>query len=164
LHGRMKPKEKEEIMKSFVSGKKMILVATSVVEVGVDVPEATVMWIEGAERFGLAQLHQFRGRVGRSDRQSYCFLFSTDGDATHRLRAMINTNDGFKLAEIDLKLRGPGEVFGLRQSGIPDLKMASYTDARLVKMTRVAAEKVLKEDLELAKYHGLGQKLINVEE
>ncbi len=141
LHGRMKSKEKKEIMEAFSAGEYDILVSTAVVEVGVDVPNATLMLIEGAERFGLAQLHQFRGRVGRGEYQSYCFLFPTDDmGITQRLRAMEQYDDGFRLAEIDLHLRGPGEVFGIRQSGIPDLKMASLFDARIISSARKQAE------------------------
>ncbi|MDD2907156.1 MAG: DUF559 domain-containing protein [Candidatus Gracilibacteria bacterium] len=136
LHGKMKPKEKDEIMKAFVNNEIQILSSTSVVEVGVNIPNATIMCIEGAERFGLSQLHQFRGRVGRGAYQSYCYLFPTTGQSTDRLRAMEKTNNGFELAEIDLELRGPGEVYGVRQSGVPDLKIASLTDLELISQIR----------------------------
>lgn len=146
LHGRMSSKEKKEKMEAFSAGEYDILVSTAVVEVGVDVPNAVLMLIEGAERFGLAQLHQFRGRVGRADHQSYCFLFPTDEvGASQRLKAMEKYNDGFRLAEIDLHLRGPGEVFGVRQSGIPDLKIASLFDARIIASARKHAEKFIQE-------------------
>ncbi|MBI5414408.1 ATP-dependent DNA helicase RecG [Candidatus Peregrinibacteria bacterium] len=144
VHGRMKPKEKDQVMENFKNKKFDILISTSVIEVGIDIPNANIILIEGAERFGLAQLHQFRGRVGRSEMQSYCFLFPTD-QPTERIKAMEKIYDGFKLAEIDLKLRGPGEVFGLKQSGIPDLKMASFSDGRLVVRARQEAEKFLEE-------------------
>ncbi|MCL5407203.1 MAG: ATP-dependent DNA helicase RecG [Patescibacteria group bacterium] len=150
LHGKMKAKEKEAVMKKFHAGKLDILVSTAVVEVGIDIQNATVMMIESAERFGLAQLHQFRGRVGRGKHQSYCFLFSESWSpiTKKRLQAMVECQDGFKLAEIDLGLRGPGELVGIRQSGLPDLKMASLSDTMLISKTRQAAEKVIKNSLE----------------
>ncbi|RMG46223.1 MAG: DNA helicase RecG, partial [Acidobacteria bacterium] len=122
LHGKMKPAEKDEIMRRFVAGEIHILVTTTVVEVGVDVPNASVMLIEHAERFGLAQLHQLRGRVGRGAAKSYCILLSKENsseEARARLNTMVRTNDGFKIAEKDLELRGPGELMGTRQSGLP---------------------------------------------
>lgn len=140
LHGRMSANEKDEIMKEFKNHKYDILVSTSVVEVGVDVPNASIMLIEGAERFGLSQLHQFRGRVGRGEHKSYCFLFSSSGNENTRLKAMEKTENGFELAEIDMNLRGTGEIFGLRQSGIPDLKMANLMDGRLINDARKYAE------------------------
>ena len=138
LHGKLAGKEKEKIMRDFKNKKVDILISTSVVEVGVDVPNATVMLIEGTERFGLAQLYQFRGRVGRAKYQSYCFLF-TDSPAkkTHqRLKALISCENGFELAQIDLKIRGPGDFSGARQWGIPDLVMDSLKDIFLVEKTR----------------------------
>ena len=144
IHGRMKSQEKDQIMVAFKNREYDILVSTSVIEVGIDIPNANIIVIEGAERFGLSQLHQFRGRVGRGEVQSYCFLFPTE-QPTERLRAMEKVKDGFKLAEIDLKLRGPGAIFGTRQSGIPDLKMASFSDARIVVRARQAAERFLEE-------------------
>lgn len=157
LHGRMKGQDKDKIMTQFGAGEIDILVSTSVVEVGIDVPNASIMIIEGAERFGLAQLHQFRGRVGRGEHQSYCFLFSetSSGDSLQRLKSMVKYNSGFDLAEIDLALRGPGEVFGLKQSGIPDLKIASFTDLDLLKRTRASAEALIKEDVLLSAYPSL---------
>lgn len=154
LHGKMKSKEKEEVMQNFKNQKTDLLVATSVVEVGIDVPNASVMMIEGAERFGLAQLHQFRGRVGRSKHQSYCFLFtdSPARDTRRRLEALTKSQDGFELAEKDLKIRGPGDFLGTRQWGIPGLVMASLSDLKLVQRTRNAAQAILQEDPELKQY------------
>jgi ATP-dependent DNA helicase RecG len=152
LHGRLKGEEKEATMARVVAGELDILVATSVVEVGVDVPNATVMLIEGAERFGLAQLHQFRGRVGRSEHKSYCILVSgsTSSEAEERLKAVEATTDGFALAEKDLELRGPGEFLGTRQSGLPDLRLAAVTDVDLVRKAREAAKSFFRTDPELA--------------
>jgi len=161
LHGKMKPKEKEKIMQDFKNKKTDILVSTSVIEVGIDVPNATVMMIEGAERFGLAQLHQFRGRVGRSKYQSYCLLF-TDSPAKRtwqRLKALITSEDGFKLAEKDLEIRGPGDFSGTRQWGIPDLMMNSLKDIRLVEKTRNAAKELLMKDPDLKKYPLLKERI-----
>jgi len=130
LHGQMHPADKKRVMDDFVAGHAGILVSTTVVEVGVDNPNATVMVIEGAERFGLATLHQLRGRVGRSEKQSYCFLLSDteSGDGRARLRAMGSTNDGFSIAEQDIKLRGPGDMLGTQQHGLPELKIADLVD------------------------------------
>ncbi|PIR72617.1 MAG: DNA helicase RecG [Candidatus Nealsonbacteria bacterium CG10_big_fil_rev_8_21_14_0_10_36_24] len=161
LHGKMASKEKEKIMKDFKNKKVQILVSTSVVEVGIDVPNATVMMIEGTERFGLAQLHQFRGRVGRAGYQSYCLLFteSPARKTKQRLNALLTSEDGFKLAEKDLKIRGPGDFAGTRQWGIPDLMMNSLTNVRLVEKTREAAKEILTEDPQLKKYPRLLAKL-----
>jgi ATP-dependent DNA helicase RecG len=128
-----------------------ILVATSVVEVGIDVPNATVMLIEGADRFGLAQLHQFRGRVGRGEHQSYCLLLADKSGATsdERLRVIESTQDGFRLAEEDLKLRGPGEFFGTRQSGLPDLRIAKLSDVKILEEARSVAQELFDRDPEL---------------
>jgi ATP-dependent DNA helicase RecG len=142
------------------------LVSTSVVEVGIDVPNATVMMIEGAERFGLAQLHQFRGRVGRSKYQSYCFLF-TDSPAKktrQRLKALISSENGFELAEKDLQIRGPGDFVGTRQWGIPDLIMDSLKDVFLVEKTRQAAKEILEEDPELKNHPNLAECLSQFKE
>jgi len=148
LHGRMKADEKEATMSTFARGELDILVATSVVEVGIDVPNATVMLIEGAERFGLAQLHQFRGRVGRGEHPSYCLLVveSATPEATERLQAVEATNDGFALAQKDLELRGPGEFLGTRQSGLPDLSLVSLANVRLMEEAREAARQFFETD------------------
>jgi ATP-dependent DNA helicase RecG len=154
LHGRMKPAEKEEVMEKFRAKEYDILVATTVVEVGVDVPNATVMLIEGADRFGLAQLHQLRGRVGRGLEKSYCLLIPSSDDDTEneRLLAMAESNDGFVLAEKDLQQRGPGEFLGTRQSGYSTgLRMASLTDLPLIEKARERAQALFAEDAELTK-------------
>ncbi|MGZ9164851.1 MAG: ATP-dependent DNA helicase RecG, partial [Anaerolineales bacterium] len=152
LHGRMRPDEKDQTMLKFRDQKYDILVSTTVVEVGVDIPNATVMLIEGADRFGLAQLHQLRGRVGRGSDQSYCLLIPTHEDATEneRLRAMADSNDGFVLAERDLQQRGPGEFLGTRQSGYASgLRMASITDVKLIEKARLQAQKLFEQDADL---------------
>jgi ATP-dependent DNA helicase RecG len=163
LHGRMKGDEKEQVMRAFVEGETHILVSTSVIEVGVDVPNSTVMLIEGANRFGLAQLHQFRGRVGRGIHQSYCLLVadSTSLEAEERLQALEKTNDGFLLAEKDLQLRGPGEFFGRRQSGLPELRLASLLDVRLLEEAREEAQMLFGEDalLEQPEHQPLGEQV-----
>ncbi|MBU1877137.1 DNA helicase RecG, partial [Patescibacteria group bacterium] len=154
LHGKMKSQEKEKIMKKFKEKKIDILISTSVIEVGIDVPNATVMMIEGADKFGLAQLHQFRGRIGRGQHQSYCFLFTESSGRTinRRLKALISCQNGFELAEKDLEIRGPGDLSGFRQSGIPDLLMASLKNLDLVEKTRDAAKDLLLKDPSLKKY------------
>jgi ATP-dependent DNA helicase RecG len=151
IHGKMPPRDKDEVMVAFRAHEFDILVATAVIEVGIDVPNATTMLIEGAERFGLAQLHQFRGRVGRGIHQSYCILVSDkENDVTkQRLEAMEQTRDGFRLAEIDLELRGPGEFFGTRQSGTPDLKVAQLADTRLLHAANLEARAILSDDPKL---------------
>jgi ATP-dependent DNA helicase RecG len=151
LHGRMKPKEKEATLAAFRQGEIQILVATSVVEVGIDIPNATVMVIRDAHRFGLAQLHQFRGRVGRGGAQAYCVLLSpSEGDdARERLEALTATDDGFELAEQDLRLRGPGEFWGTRQSGLPELRVAQLGDVPTIQLARKAAVAILAADPEL---------------
>lgn len=148
IHGKMLPREKDEVMIAFRNHEYDIMVATAVIEVGIDVPNSTTMLIEGADRFGLAQLHQFRGRVGRGAHQSFCVLVSDrDNEVTkQRLEAMESTTDGFKLAEIDLQLRGPGEFFGTRQSGTPDLKVARLGDTRLLHAANREAQQILAED------------------
>jgi len=160
-HGKMKPADKEESMRQFKAGEAHILVATSVIEVGVDVPNATVMVIESAERFGLSQLHQLRGRVGRGGEQSYCILMSGEKlsrESRARLEAMCETNDGFRLAELDLKLRGAGDINGTMQSGMAfDLKIASPTaDVQILTVSREAAAEILAEDPALAQPQNRG--------
>ena len=166
LHGKMKAKEKEKIMLDFKKGEIDILVSTSVVEVGIDVQRATIMMIEGAERFGLAQLHQFRGRVGRSDMQSYCFLFTTSPDQLNRkrLKALVESDNGFKLAEKDLEIRGPGSLYGTQQWGIPDMAMQGLSNIFLVEKTRSAAKEILEKDPELKNYPLLKERLKNLEQ
>jgi ATP-dependent DNA helicase RecG len=152
LHGRMTPGEKDATMRRFRDGELDILVSTAVVEVGVDVPNATVMLIEGADRFGLSQLHQFRGRVRRSTMQAHCLLLSDDPseEGQKRLEIMERTSDGFELAEQDLRLRGPGEYFGTRQSGLPDLRVAKLTDVGLIEEARREAIRLVDEDPRLS--------------
>lgn len=161
LHGRLKAKEKEEVLGQFKEGKTDILVSTSVVEVGVDVPNATVMLIENAERFGLAQLHQLRGRVGRGVKQSYCLLFSgvEEPSAYSRLKSLEKTENGLELAELDMKIRGSGQIFGKMQSGRFELKLASLYDLPLVEKTRNVALKLLSEDNELENHREIKKKL-----
>ena len=149
----MKPAEKNEIMERFAAGEIQALVSTTVVEVGVNVPNATVMMVENAERFGLAQLHQLRGRVGRGKAQSYCiFLSGSDNKETKkRLEILNQSNDGFYIASEDLKLRGPGDLFGVRQSGLLEFKIGDvFTDAKILKEASEEAARLLKEDPELA--------------
>ncbi len=154
LHGKLASKDKESVLNAFKNQEIDILVSTSVVEVGVDVPNATIMMIEGAERFGLAQLHQLRGRVGRGLEQSYCFLFAQDEapEVVSKLKHLETIYDGLKLAELDLKIRGSGDIFGHRQSGRWDLKLASLSDLSLIEKTRTAASRILADSLNLDKY------------
>ena len=161
LHGKKKAKEKEQIMKDFKDGKTDILVSTSVIEVGVDIPNATIMIIESSERFGLAQLYQFRGRVGRGEHQSFCFLFTElkSQNVLKRLRSLINAKSGFELAEKDLEFRGPGEFLGQLQTGIPDLAMRSLQNPEIVKEAREAAVLIIQKDPNLKNYPQLLKKL-----
>ena len=141
----MKAKEKDHILQLFREQNLDILVSTPVVEVGIDIPHATIMVIEAAERFGLAGLHQLRGRVGRSDRQSYCLLFtdSPDPHVTEKLKHLEHTHNGMQLSELDLKLRGPGEIFGTKQHGYQELRIADYSDLTLIEQTKKEAETLL---------------------
>ena len=162
VHGRQKPKDKQETMAAFAAGQVDILVSTTVIEVGVDVPNANLMIIEDADRFGLSQLHQLRGRVGRGQWQSYCVLLSDSRSETtrQRLRALTATNDGFVIAEEDLKLRGPGDFFGARQHGLPQLKLASLEgDMRLLHQAQAAARALLAQDPDLAGHPALRQRV-----
>lgn len=164
LHGKMKTKEKETIMRRFKNKELDILVSTSVVEVGVDIPNATIMMIESAERFGLATLHQFRGRVGRGADQSYCFLFpSEDGLIAKRLRAVVEAKNGFELAEKDLEIRGPGDIFGIRQWGISSSVLAALSDPKLVREVRKEAVEILKKDPSLKIFPALQKSLAESE-
>lgn len=166
LHGRQKTQEKETVMRSFKNKAIDILVSTAVVEVGIDIPNATVMLIEGAERFGLSQLHQFRGRVGRGSEQSYCFLFPSDGKSpdSARLQALEKHASGFDLAEIDLELRGPGAFLGTRQSGLPDIAFEHLANTRLIALTRQTAEELLQKDPGLTNHPLLKKALQKFEE
>jgi len=161
LHGKMPGKEKEQVMRQFKFGKIDLLVSTSVVEVGVDIPNASVMMIEGADHFGLAQLHQFRGRVGRGEHQSYCFLFAESNSfiARKRLKALEKSNSGFELAERDLQIRGPGDFAGTKQWGLPDFAMKNLTNLELVEKARESAKAILEKDLTLKNYPLLREKV-----
>ena len=160
LHGKMKAAEKEQVMADFTAGRIQVLVSTTVIEVGVDVPNAVIMLIENAERFGLSQLHQLRGRVGRGKDKSYCILISDaqNEEAKRRLSAMCRTSDGFQIADEDLKLRGPGDFFGSRQHGLPDLKIADLlTDVTFVAKVQDTARELLEADpnLDAPEHRGL---------
>ncbi|MCL4403989.1 ATP-dependent DNA helicase RecG [Patescibacteria group bacterium] len=161
LHGKLRAAEKEKVMRDFADGKTDVLVTTAVIEVGVDVPNATVMLIEGADRFGLAQLYQFRGRVGRGEHQSYCFLM-TESDAKNlggRIKAIVSAKNGFDLAERDLRMRGPGEFLGSAQTGMPDLAMKAIQNPDLVKEAREDAAAILKTDRELSRHPSLKKEM-----
>jgi ATP-dependent DNA helicase RecG len=154
VHGKMDPDEKEYNMKKFASGEIQLLVSTTVIEVGVDVPNASVMVIEHAERFGLSQLHQLRGRVGRGNEQAYCILVTSSKlteDARKRIQAMVSTNDGFKIAEIDMEIRGPGDIMGTRQSGMLKFKIANLlTDQLILEKARKDALQLIQSDPHLS--------------
>jgi ATP-dependent DNA helicase RecG len=156
LHGKLKADEKTKVMQQFINKDIDILVSTTVIEVGVDVPNATVMLLEDAERFGLAQIHQLRGRVGRSQHQGYCYLMASDSSApSRRLRALESTNDGFKLAELDLQLRGPGAIYGTFQHGALDLRIAKLTDTRMIAAARKAAQEFIDKKEDMKQYNHL---------
>ena len=163
VHGKMKPAIKEEEMQKFVRGETKIMVATTVIEVGINVPNASIMVLESAEKFGLSQLHQLRGRVGRGNKQSYCLLmtgYKLSADGKERMKIMTDTNDGYKIAEADLKLRGPGDMAGTQQSGLPELKIADLVqDQRILQAARNVAKKCLENDPELLKkqHHALAK-------
>lgn len=160
LHGKMKPADKESVMQRFVAHEIDVLVTTTVIEVGVDVPNATVMVVENAERFGLAQIHQLRGRVGRSEHQGHCYLVLSDNQAPGpRLRVLETSSDGFKLAEYDLELRGPGAIYGTLQHGALDLRVAKLTDVKLIQSARGAAQSFLDTSEDLLKYPELAQQV-----
>ena len=161
VHGKLKFAEKEKVMKDFADKKMDILVATAVVEVGIDVPNATVMIIEDADRFGLSQLHQFRGRIGRGENQSYCFLFTSSDSSSgkQRMKALVESENGFAIAEKDLELRGPGQFFGTRQSGIPDIAMENLTNVKLIQIAREEARQILLKDPELKNHPLLAKSL-----
>lgn len=162
VHGKMKPADKDFEMQRFAKGETQILVATTVIEVGVNVPNASVMVIESAEKFGLSQLHQLRGRVGRGAEQSYCILMTKDGlneDAFQRISTMVRTNDGFEIAEVDMQLRGPGDIMGTQQSGILNFKLANIAkDQKILQAARYMAEYILEDDPNLSKTQHLGMK------
>jgi ATP-dependent DNA helicase RecG len=161
LHGRMSGSEKDEVMSAFAAGDYDILVSTTVIEVGIDVPNASVILIEDAERFGLAQLHQLRGRVGRGQHKSYCALVSKaeGAEAAERLRALEASQSGFELAEKDLELRGPGDFLGTRQSGLPDLRIAQLSDMETLATARDAAQSIFAKDPTLSSYPLLAERV-----
>ena len=160
LHGKMKSEEKDKVMQKFLAKEYNILVSTTVIEVGVDIPNASVMLIEGADRFGLAQIHQLRGRVGRGEHQSYCYLVPSDSRApSTRLRALETTTDGFKLAELDLELRGPGAIYGTFQHGALDLRVARLTDVKLIASARQTAQEFIDRKENLKKYPHLDSRI-----
>ncbi|MGZ6004997.1 MAG: ATP-dependent DNA helicase RecG [Candidatus Saccharimonadales bacterium] len=160
LHGKQKPAEKQEVMEKFIRHELDVLVSTTVIEVGVDVPNASIMMVEGAERFGLAQLHQLRGRVGRGKDQGYCYLLLSDSQApSRRLRALESSNDGFRLAELDLEIRGPGAIYGTSQHGQLDLRIAKLTDTKLIASARKSAQEFIDSGQNLLKYKQLAQQV-----
>jgi len=164
LHGKMKAEDKQKIMQDFIDRKIDLLVSTTVIEVGVDVPNATIMCIDAPERFGLAQIHQLRGRIGRGGHQGYCYLLlSDDKTPSRRLRAIEQSNDGFRLAELDLEIRGPGAVYGQQQHGVLDLRMVNLTDTKLIAEARQAAQATIKDDPNLLKYPRLKARIADLQ-
>jgi ATP-dependent DNA helicase RecG len=164
LHGRLKADEKDAIMRAFAAHELDVLVATTVIEVGVDVSNAAVMVILGADRFGLAQLHQLRGRVGRAQHKGQCYLVMSDSKAPpRRMRAIAGTTDGFKLAELDLELRGPGAIYGLRQSGALDLRLVQLSDTKLIAKTRAAVQELREKGENLLKYKQIAARIVRAE-
>jgi ATP-dependent DNA helicase RecG len=167
LHGKMKAEEKDFEMKRFAEGKTNIMVATTVIEVGVNIPNASVMIVESAERFGLSQLHQLRGRVGRGADQSYCILMSShklSNNSKTRMDTMVRTNDGFEIAEVDLKLRGPGDLMGTQQSGVLNLQIADLVrDRDILSLARNYAVKILKDDASLEKSQHSVMRMVFIE-
>ena len=158
LHGRLSAEDKDAVMRQFADGELDILVSTTVVEVGVDVPNATVMVIENADQFGLSQLHQLRGRVGRGQHKSYCYLVMTGNDKpSQRLREIESSQDGFYLAEVDLRLRGPGEIYGRAQHGALNLQIATLADTKLIARARAAAERYIDSGEDMVQYTHLAQ-------
>jgi len=166
LHGKMTPKEKETTIQNFRDGRTHLLVSTSVIEVGMDIPNASVIMIEGAERFGLASLHQFRGRVGRAGQQAYCFLFtdSKNQKTTERLNALVKAKNGFELSEYDLQFRGMGELTGTSQWGVSDLGMEALKNIKMVEAAREEAQKLIEEDSTLQNYSLLRERVQHLEE
>lgn len=160
LHGKMRPEEKDRIMQQFVNHALDILVSTTVIEVGVNVPNATVMLIENAERFGLAQIHQLRGRVGRGEHQGYCYLMLGDSsEPSRRLKALESSNNGFRLAELDLEIRGPGAIYGTFQHGQLDLRIAKLSDVKLIASARAAAQDFIDHGDNLLEYKELAERV-----
>ena len=160
LHGKMKPAEKDAVMERFARGETQILVSTTVVEVGVDVPNANLMVVENAENYGLAQLHQLRGRVGRGSAAAFCYLLTSgDNRPSRRLRELEKSTDGFHLAEVDLELRGPGEIYGALQHGALDLRIASLGDTRMIHRAQQAVEKFLTNGGNMAEYAELATRI-----
>ena len=160
LHGKMKPAEKDAVMNDFASQKTDILISTTVVEVGVNVPNATIMLIENADNFGLSQLHQLRGRVGRGEHQSYCHLVNSSvKKPSRRLREIESSNNGFHLAEVDLEIRGPGEIYGKAQHGALNLQIASITDTKLIMKAQKAAKQFISSGQNLLQYKELAQRV-----
>jgi ATP-dependent DNA helicase RecG len=163
LHGKMKAEEKQAVMQQFVDHKLDVLVSTTVIEVGVDVPNASVMMIQSAERFGLAQLHQLRGRIGRGGHAAYCYLMMSDSSApSRRLRALEASQDGFRLAELDLELRGPGAIYGAKQHGALDLRVAKLTDVALIAAARESAAEFLGRSEDLLQYKVLADRVMRL--